>query len=227
MNYKGSIFMKQSIKIRKPLLKQLKQASVKGKMVLFQPIWVRVFHWGFTLGITIVILTGLELHKPANFLALNYGKVLMVHITSAFFSMGFVMIRIADALIRKDHSLIPKIHDLKRFPKLMAYYFFFRSSPPPSRKYNSGQLLIYFSWIFLFLIASLLGLTSYWQEKHLIWVWRLVGGFQVLRWIKFSISIYFLATIPLHVYLSLTEDISHLQAIFTGYERKPPPNNRE
>ncbi|HUX47087.1 MAG TPA: hypothetical protein VMV58_03665 [Desulfosporosinus sp.] len=81
------------------------------------------------------------------------------------------------------------------------------------------------SWILLFLVASLLGLTSYWQGEHLIWVWRLVGGLQVIRWIKFTISIYLLATIPVHIYLSLTEDISRLQAMVTGYERKPP-NNR-
>jgi len=52
-----------------------------------------------------------------------------------------------------------------------------------------------------------------------------VGGLQVIRWIKFTISIYLLATIPVHIYLSLTEDISRLQAMVTGYERKPP-NNR-
>jgi len=207
--------MKQRrIIIRKPVTTQ---------RIPFQPIWVRIFHWGFAFSLSVLILTGLELHKPASFLALNYGMVSKAHIVSAWFALGFVAIRIADALIRGDHSLIPGIHDLKRFPKLMAYYFFLRSSPPPSRKYNSGQLLIYFSWFPLFLIASLLGLASYWQGEHLVWVWRLVGGFQVLRWIKFTISIYFMATIPIHIYLSLTEDISRLQAMITGYERKPPP----
>lgn len=213
------------VTMRKSVKKQLKEGNVKGTIIQFQPIWVRVFHWVFALSLTVVILTGLELHKPASFLALNYGKVLMAHVSFAWFALGFMAIRIVDALLRQDYSLIPKIHDLKQFPKLMAYYFFLRSSPPPSRKYNSGQLLIYFSWFLLFLIASLLGLVSYWQGKHLIWVWRLVGGFQILRWIKFTISIYFLATIPVHIYLSLTEDISRLQAMITGYERKPPPNN--
>ena len=219
--------MKQQTKLRKPLMKQLKEGNVKGAIIEIQPIWVRIFHWGFAPSLTVVILTGLELHKPASFLALNYSKVWIAHIVFSWFAMGFLAIRIADALIRRDHSLIPRIRDLKHFPKLMAYYFFLRSSPPPSRKYNSGQLLIYFSWFLLFLVASLLGLASYWQGQHLIWVWRLVGGFQVLRWIKFSISIYFLATIPIHIYLSLTEDISRLQAMITGYERKLPPKNSQ
>ncbi|OLN32350.1 cytochrome b/b6 domain-containing protein [Desulfosporosinus metallidurans] len=202
-------------------MKQLKKENVKGEITQFQPIWVRICHWGFAFSLTVILLTGLELHQPASFLALHFALVLKTHVVSSWFSLGFVTIRFADALIRKDDSLIPRIHDLKRFPKLMAYYFFFRSSPPPSRKYNSGQLVIYSSWILLFLVASFLGLASYWQGKHLIWLWRLVGGFQILRWIKFSITIYFLVTIPLHIYLTLTENISRLQAMITGYERTP------
>ena len=196
------------------------------QLVQFQPIWVRVCHWGFAFSLTVVLLTGLELHQPASFLALRFSLVFEAHVVSNWVALGFVTIRLADALIRRDASLIPRVHELERFPKLMAYHFFLRSSPPPSKKYNSGQLLIYFSWILLYLIASFLGLASYWQGKHLIWLWRMVGGYQILRWIKFSITIYFLATIPLHIYLSLTENISRLQAMVTGYERKPPTNKR-
>lgn len=204
-------------------MRELNQEDLVGTIVQLQPIWVRIFHWGFALGITLILITGLELHKPASFLNLNFGKVLIVHIIFSWISLGFLALRITDALIRKDVSLIPKPRYLKPFPKLLAYYLFFCPSPPPSKKYNSGQIFVYFSWILLFLIASFLGLTSYWQGKHLIWLWRLVGGFQILRWIKFSITIYFLATIPLHIYLTMTEDLSRLQAMITGYERKSPP----
>lgn len=214
--------MKQHVKLRKPVMKQLKKGNVRGMIVQSQPIWVRIFHWGFAISLSGVILTGLQLHKPASFLALNFSKVLTVHLAFCWFSMGFLAIRIADALIRRDDSLIPKVQDFKHLPQLMAYSFFLRSSPPPSRKYNSGQRLIILSWFLLFLVASLLGLTSYWQGEHLIWVWRLVGGFQVIRWIKYTVAIYFLATIPIHIYLNLTENISRLQAMVTGYERKPP-----
>ncbi|EHQ87521.1 thiosulfate reductase cytochrome B subunit (membrane anchoring protein) [Desulfosporosinus youngiae DSM 17734] len=218
--------MKHHVKLRKPLMKQLKKGNVKGIFVHSQPIWVRIFHWGFALSLTGVIFSGLQLHKPASFLALNFSKVLTTHLVFCWLAMGFLAIRITDALLRRDDSLIPRIQDLKHFPQLMAYYFFLRSSPPPSRKYNSGQLIIYTSWLLLFLVSSLLGLASYWQGEHLIWVWKAVGGFQVIRWIKFIASIYFLTTIPLHIYLSVTEDISRLQAMVTGYERKPSPNNR-
>lgn len=217
--------MKQPPKMRKSILKQLKRSSIAGEMVLLQPIWVRIFHWGFAISLTGILLTGLELHKPASFLLLNYGKMFIIHVVFGWLALGFLVLRISDALMRRDNSLIPKIKDLKHFPKLMAYYLFLRSAPPPGRKYNSGQILIYSSWILIFLVASFLGLASYWQGEHLIWVWHWVGGFQVLRWIKFAITIYFLATIPVHIYLSLTENISRLQAMITGYERKSPNNN--
>lgn len=170
--------MKHHVKLRKSVRKQLQNGNVEGTFIQSQPIWVRIFHWGFAFSLTLVILSGLQLHKPASFLALNFSKVLTIHLISCWFALGFLGIRMADALIRKDNSLIPKLQDLKHFPQLMAYYFFLRSSPPPGRKYNSGQLIIYTSWIFLFLIASLLGLASYWEGEHLIWVWRLVGGFR-------------------------------------------------
>ena len=128
--------MKKSINIRKPLQKQLKKACIKGQMVLTQPIWVRIFHWGFAVSLTGILITGLELHRPANFLNLNYGKVLILHLTCCWFAMGFVTLRITDALIRRDDSLIPKTQDLKQFPKLLAYHFFLRSTPPPTRKYD-------------------------------------------------------------------------------------------
>lgn len=214
--------MKQPAKLREPVIKQLKKGNVNGPFIQFQPLWVRVFHWGFALSLTVILLSGLELHKPASFLALNYSKVLMAHLVFGWTGLGFVAIRIVDAILRRDYSLIPSIQGLKNLPKLLAYYFFLRSFPPPSKKYNSLQQLIYLSWILLFLVASLLGLASYWQGKHLIWVWHLVGGFQVLRWIKYSITIYILATILVHFYLSLTEDMSRLQAMITGYERNPP-----
>ncbi|KLU67543.1 prokaryotic cytochrome b561 [Desulfosporosinus acididurans] len=215
--------MKKKNNLRKPFFEELQQGNVEGEIILFQPLWVRIFHWGFALSLTGILLSGLELHKPAKFFAVSYGDMFKIHVISSWFALGFVALRCADAILRRDQSLIPKLRDLKLFPKLLAYYLFLRTAPPPNRKYNGGQSLVYSSWLLLFLIASLLGLSSYWQGEHLIWVWRLVGGFQRLRWIKFMITIYFLATIPLHIYLSMTENLSHLQAMVSGYERKPPP----
>ena len=214
--------MAKSAKMRKALAKELQKENLMEKIVLTQPAPVRIFHWGFALSLTMVILTGFELHKPLEFLALDFGTVFVAHVAFAWLAVGFSLFRFADALFRQDSSLIPRLRDLKMFPKLLAYYFFLRPSPPPSGKYNSGQKLIFFSWFLLFSFITIISLSSYWMDQHLDFIPRLLGGWQVIRWIKYTALIYFSATIPLHIYLSLTEDVSKLQAMLTGYERKNP-----
>lgn len=216
--------MQSKPKLRKKLRTKLQKVNItQEELVLTQPIWVRIFHWGFAFSLTGIILTGFELHKPARFLALNFGMIYIAHMTFTWLALGFVAFRLADALVRHDKSLIPKARDFKGFFKLLSYYFFRRSSPPPSEKYNSGQKFMFFSWFFLFIIASILGFASYWQGENGTWIIvRAVNGPQMIRWIKFMVAIYFTATIPLHIYLSITEDLSKLQAMVTGYERKSP-----
>lgn len=208
--------------MRKPIIKQFQKAHLSQAIVRTQPAAVRIFHWGFAFSLTGLILTGLELHQPLPFLAVTYSNVFILHSVFAWFSLSFFTLRLVDMLITKDSSLIPTWKDLKSFPRLLAYYLFLRSTPPPSGKYNSGQKLIFFSWFLLFAFVSFISMASYWADIHLDWVPKILGGFQVLRWIKFISLIYFSATIPLHIYLSITEDLSRLQAMVSGYEQKKP-----
>lgn len=208
--------------MRQALKKELQKSDLEKQSKLTQPVLVRIFHWGFALNIVGLLVTGFELHQPAPFLALQFGQLFIVHLTFAWLCLAFVGLRAADALWRKDASIFAGLKDIKEFPKLLAYYLFLRSTPPPAGKYNSGQKLIFTSWLILFLIGSLFGLASYYQGEHLAWVIRLTGGWQMLRWVKYAVGIYFSATIPVHIYLSLTEDFSRLQAMVTGYEKQGP-----
>lgn len=211
---------KKPPKLRKPVNKQLTKAKLMNKVVQTQPAAVRIFHWGFAFSLTGLILTGVELHKPLSFLALQYSKVFIAHSIFAWLAISFFALRLVDMVISKDTSLLPTLSDLKNFPRLLSYYLFLRSTPPPGRKYNSGQKLVFFSWVLLFAFIAFISMASYWAGEHLDWVVRLLGGFQVLRWIKFIALIYFSSTIPLHIYLSITEDMSRLQAMLSGYEQK-------
>ena len=208
--------------LRKPVAKQLKKAKLDQNVVLTQPAAVRIFHWGFAFSLTGLILTGLELHKPLSFIAVQFSKVFIAHSIFAWLALSFFALRLVDMLLRRDTSVLPTWKDLLSFPRLLAYYLFLRSTPPPGGKYNSGQKFIYFSWILLFAFIAFISMASYWAGEHLDWVPRLLGGFQVLRWIKFISLVYFSATIPLHIYLSLTEDLSRLQSMVSGYEQKNP-----
>jgi len=209
--------------MRKAVAKKLYSPKGGDYYTLTQPFTVRLFHWGFALSMTIVVFTGLVLHYPFPFLALNFGKVFVVHLSAGFTALGFLLLRLADMALRRDTSILPHLTDLKSFPKLMAYYLFIKPSPPPSGKYNSAQKLLFTSWITVALIAIFFGIMSYWIENF-PWVLRLTGGAQGIKLIKFGAAAYFAVTVPVHLYLVFTQDPSRLQAIVTGYERlKPRP----
>ncbi len=206
--------------MRQTLKKELQKGSLRHQAIPAQPALVRICHWGFALSMAGLLLTGFELHQPAHFLAFQFGQEYIIHLTFSWLSMAFFMLRVTDAIFRKDRSILVGFKDIKNFPKLLSYYLFLRSSPPPAGKYNSGQKLFFTSWLVLFILGSILGLASYDQGEHLAWIVRLTGGWQMLRWAKYAIAIYFGATISVHIYLSLTEDLSRLQAMITGFEDK-------
>ncbi len=206
--------------MRKVLEKELKIAKLIPKIKKGYPLPVRIFHWGFAISLTGIILTGLILHRPLPFLALPYSKVFIFHVTFGWLASAFFSLRLADMLIRRDKTLFPSLADLKSLPGLIAYYLFLRPHKPPSGQYNIGQKLMFISWFLLFPFLVVLSLASYFAGQHLDWVVKLIGGFQYLRLTKFLGSVYFTATILLHIYLSVTEDLSRLQSMVTGYEQK-------
>ncbi|MGE4273933.1 MAG: cytochrome b/b6 domain-containing protein [Desulfitobacterium sp.] len=208
--------------LRKPVLKELQKGKLLDVLALGFPVPVRVFHWGFALSLTGILLTGLILHQPLPFLALPYGKVFVVHVSFGWLASAFFGFRLVDMILRKDKTLIPSWQDFKSFPSLLAYYFYLRPSLPPQGQYNPGQKIIFSSWFLLFPFLVFISLASYWADERLDWVIQFLGGLQILRMIKYTGAIYFTATILLHRYLSTTSDLSRLQSMVTGYEQKKP-----
>jgi len=205
---------------RPRVMRKLQHANISLLAEVTQPAWVRICHWGFAASMTLLLLTGFELHQPATFLALMYSKVYIAHMTAAWLACAFVALRLADSFLRRDTSLRIRLRDFRDFPRLLAYYLFLRETPPPAGKYNSGQRIMFFSWFIAFLIGTLLGFVSYFQGEHLVWVLRILHGWQGVRWVKYIVALYFTATIPVHVYLSFTENVSRLQAMVSGGERR-------
>lgn len=227
VNNKKSQGSQPKLKLRKPVLNELEKEKLTQKVVESHPAPVRFFHWGFALSLTGIILSGLILHQPLPFLALPYGKVFVVHVSFGWTASAFFVFRLADMILRKDKTIIPSWQDIKNLPKLFAYYIYLRPSLPPHGQYNPGQKVIFGSWFLLFPFLVFISLASYWAGERLDWVIKFLGGIQVLRMIKFAGTIYFASTILLHIYLSVTEDLSKLQAMVTGYEQKAPEKSLE
>lgn len=208
------------LKIRKPVVKELNKDQLINHIEMRQPASVRFFHWGFAFSLIAIILTGLILHQPLPFLALPYGKVFVMHVGFGWLASAFFIFRLVDMLMHKDNALLLSWQDIKNLPKVFAYYFYLRSNLPPYGQYNSGQKVIFTSWFLLFPFLVFISLASYWAGERLDWVIKLLEGIQVLRIIKYFGAIYFASTIILHIYLALTENLSRLQSMVTGYEQK-------
>ena len=216
----------QHLRLRKPLARQLSKANIVSELIISHPLWVRIFHWGFALSMIVIVLTGLNLHKPVSYFHIRHSDLLIIHISAGFCSFGFLSLRIADMLIRHDKSLFPTKRDIKNIPKFFSYYFFARNTLPPGGKYNVGAKITFLSWFIVTIIAGTLGLLSYWEGKYLTWLLHWLGGFQVTHWIKYFAAIYVGSTIILHIYLVLSHDLSKLQAMITGYEHKNRHKNK-
>lgn len=222
MNSKNNQGCRQQFKLRKPVLKELEKDHLTAQLSKGHPAPVRFFHWVFAFCLTGIILTGLILHQPLPFLALPYSKVFVAHVTFGWLASAIFVFRVADMFLRKDKTLLLSRQDLKNLPKLFAYYFYLRPNLANHDKYNSGQKLVFGSWFLLFPFLVFISLASYWAGERLDWVIKLLGGIQILRMIKYIGAIYFVSTILLHIYLSITENLSRLQSMVTGYEQKSP-----
>jgi Ni/Fe-hydrogenase 1 B-type cytochrome subunit len=146
------------------------------------------------------------------------------HVSFGWTATALFTFRLVDMLVRKDKSLLLSWQSFKDVPKVFAYYFYLRPNLPPHTHYNPGQKLVFTSWLLLFPFIFFISFASYINGSRLDWVIKLAGGLQTIRMLKFMGAIYFASTIILHIYLSLTEDLSRLQSMVTGLEHKPPEN---
>ena len=206
-------------------VKKMRQAqettSTGATIIRTQTLYGRISHWLIVPVMTGVILTGLYITHPF-FALIPMRQVRYYHLILSAILSALVLARVYYALVTGDvRNFLLRRGDGKKLVQLMAYYFFLRQSKPyEATKYNVGQRLIYSSWVFVFLLLAILGLILAAPERPLSLIFaRLLGDLQMIRLLKYILTIYFISTIFVHVYLSLTSDPAKFQAIFTGYVR--------
>jgi len=140
-------------------------------------------------------------------------------------AFSIVLYRLGYAFVSGDYiNFSIKLKDFKTFPELAKYYLFLRQNPPPLRtKYNIEQKITILSWligIFYQTFAGIMLLNPAFVSKSTVLsiMSKLILP-QQLRTTKYFISIYFIMTIMLHIYLAHTEDIAKSQSILTGWVR--------
>lgn len=191
--------------------------------ILRHTLEVRLFHWLFSLAVTIKLWSGFYIsfpHPLLGFPNLYYAR--MAHATMTPVLAALLFFRIYYALLSRDwrEVLFCQSGDLVQLRSWLRYFFFLENKPPARHKYNSLQRLI-FTMLFLFMTLFygtgivMLDLP-YFRWLH---VFRVRLG--IARLLHYLAAVFLLAAVVFHVYLSLTLHAGKLLSMFSGYLRTP------
>jgi Ni/Fe-hydrogenase 1 B-type cytochrome subunit len=191
--------------------------------ILVYPLPIRIFHWVLVFSLSLTIISGIIISFTYPLLTMR--TVRFIHVSMGFIVLAITLYRLGYGFLSGDYKNFSiKLEDFKTFPELVKYYLFLREDPPPLRtKYNIGQKFTMFSWlmgVFYLAFAGIMLLNASFVSKGPAFfpLARFILP-QQIRVTKFFLTIYFIITIILHIYLAHTEDIAKTQSMFTGWVR--------
>lgn len=190
------------------------------KKILVHSRIIRICHWLFAFSVILLITSGLYSHYPVKFGNFYDMKTnVFIQIAVAFFATGVFTVWVYYNLMTEAYKdLWFKPRDIIDFKGLLKYYLFIEKNPPYYGKYNAGQRIIFSSWVLVFIFMALTGIILYMVNFGYILPFAVM--LQKLRFYHFLGALWFVGTVPLHIYLVITEDPAKLQAIFTGWIKK-------
>lgn len=191
-----------------------------SKKMLVQSLLTRIFHWSFAFCVILLLISGFNIHDP--FRAGGFYEMKMnifLQTVLGFIATGIFAFWIYHHIVTQAYKdILIRRRDLKDFVGLLKYYLFIEKKSPAHGKYNAGQRFVYSSWIVSFFFMSLTGIILHSSNFGNVIPFPIT--LQKVRFYHFLVSWWFLATVPLHIYLVLTEDPAKLQSIFTGWVKK-------
>jgi len=190
--------------------------------ILLNPLPVRIFHWTMALSIIVLVITGLLINDPPMAPIMTVNFVRKLH---AIFGIILILNTLAQFYYYtvKGHwqEVVFLPRDIPNLYSFLRYMFFVTEGMPYYGRYNPGQKLVFTTWWLAIIIASVVSMASLFPNDT-TGLQRLIGGLGNVRAIKYLITMFFVATVPWHIYLSLTEDLARLQAMVTGYIYEEP-----
>lgn len=193
--------------------------------LLLHPLPIRIFHWTIFCCVITLVVTGLYLHEPPQFLNLPMGLARKLHGIFALLLCTTLFGQIYYYTVTGKFTeivLLPR--DWSNVRSFLRYYLFITEHHPNFGRYNPGQKLLFTLWGLAVLAAFITGVGLFFPEES-TWLQRLLGGLANMRVIQYTIAMIFLGSLPLHIYLVFTEDPAKLQAMFTGWINKEPSKN--
>ncbi|WP_425059698.1 hypothetical protein SCACP_02980 [Sporomusa carbonis] len=188
--------------------------------LLLQPLPVRVFHWIMFSTVSYLVITGLYLHDPWG--GLSYGFVRKTHTIAGIILILNLFGQIYYYLVTGKYTeVLFTPRDIPNLRSFFRYALFITEGHPNYGRYNPGQKGLFTAWGLAVLLSGVAALPYFFPE-YASWITRPVGGLAGIRIIYYAITMFFLATVPLHLYLVFTEEPARLQAMFSGYIKKQP-----
>jgi len=174
------------------------------------------------ISVTVLLVTGLYLNNPIYGFMGTPGMIRKIHsITGVVLIFVFFSQVYYYCYTGKFTEIVLLPRDIVFCRSFLRYYLFLTKQHPNFGRYNIGQKLIFSAWGAAVVVAGCTGVVLFLPEtlEQLEW---LFGGLMRIRMLHYFVAVFFLASIPLHLYLVFTEEPAKLQAMFTGFVQKNP-----
>jgi thiosulfate reductase cytochrome b subunit len=198
--------------------------TTAAKARVIQPAWVRIVHWINALAIILMIMSGWQIYNASPLFNFTFpaaitlggwlGGGIMWHLAAMWLLVanGLVYLTTGLATGRFRNKLLPisasgVIGDTKA--ALTG-----RLSHDDLSKYNQVQKLLYVGIIVVGIVVVLSGL-SIWKPVQLQYLTALFGGYDIARYVHFTMMALIVAFLVIHVALALLVPKS-LRAMIVG-----------
>jgi Ni/Fe-hydrogenase 1 B-type cytochrome subunit len=197
------------------------------------PLPAITLHWVHLVSMFALIFTGFYIHYP--FFAGAMSIMRNTHFVAMFVLITTTVLRVYWAFAGRGSAstgsrrLVP---DWKHFApesenkgqllETLKYYLFLRRSHPRSAKFNTLQKATYISWLVLIVAQAITGFAMWSQTAAAFQpMTYLFGGVTQVRVDHYLIMWLFIATMMIHIYLSMAEAWVEVSIMFVWKETRP------
>lgn len=184
--------------------------------------FIRVSHWVFALAVFFLMASGSHIFNPRVEALWPMATARFIHLSMAAVLVSALGAKAYYTLARGDpgHYLFSR-RDLKTLLPCLKYYLFISSTPRSLLpRYDFLHKSIFFSWLILFPLLVLTGLVIL-DPGLLTPLLARLGDLQTFRHLHFGAALGLVITVPLHIYLNLTEDFPRVSALLSKRTGRP------
>lgn len=181
--------------------------------------FIRFFHWIFAVSVILLLFSGFHMSQPRVEALWPLDRTRNLHLVSASILVLSLAGRIYYSIFHRSfNNYIVKKRDIRVIGPYLKYLFFINSQPRSLLpRYDIAQKIIFLSWILAAVIQAATGTILLFPEELRLLA-NSIGNLQTYRSVHYFTSLWFIISVPLHIYLSITEEPARVQALL-GIER--------